>query len=99
MESYTRFSDNSATSSAETGVDDTCEVYRICQFFFDTSESKPASGDENIPCDEPFVPIASVTYAVTFDYMGETHLMQMNGAALVALQSIALGCSFTTVQM
>lgn len=66
-------------------------------------EFKPPGVEEVATCidslSEAFVPISNANYAVTFDYAGETHLMQMNGAALVALQSIAPGCPFTAVQM
>lgn len=94
---YSKFrGDDSALPSTETDVDDTGGLY-------DPFESNPQSGEEMVPCvdplDEPFSPTPSVTYAVTFVCHGETYFMQMNGAALVALQLIAPGCPFTWVEI
>ena len=98
MANYCRFrgGDDSAPQSTETDVDNTAGSY-------DPFELNPPSGEEMEPCmdqhEEPFSHTPCVTYAVTFICKGETYFMQMNGAALVALQSIAPGCPFTAVQI
>ena len=92
---YGRF-DDSAPQSAETDVDATEDV-------FNPFEAHPPSSDEMEPCldqdEEPFSYTPGVMYAVTFECQGETFFMQMNGAALVALQTIAPGCPFIVVQI